>query len=114
MYSFSMIVFQLFEHAPPFAGMDPVEAARQASLQDRRPKFVKLIARDKTTQVILAAGALVSCTDRDNKGRQGRRPRGAQGMPSASVTTSVQWWFGVGSENGFRISPTCRAARPRF
>jgi len=36
-YSFSMIVYQLFEHVPPFAGEDPVEAARQAALFDRRP-----------------------------------------------------------------------------
>jgi hypothetical protein len=27
-YSFAMIVFQLFECTVPFAGMDPVEAAR--------------------------------------------------------------------------------------
>jgi hypothetical protein len=36
-YSFSMIAYQLFEHVPPFAGEDPVEAARQAALFDRRP-----------------------------------------------------------------------------
>ena len=41
-YSFSMIAFQLFEHCPPFAGMDPVEAAKHAALHDRRPAFHKL------------------------------------------------------------------------
>ena len=41
-YSFSMIAFQLLEHCPPFAGMDPVEAAKQAALHDRRPAFNKL------------------------------------------------------------------------
>lgn len=83
-YSFSMIVYQLFEvrcgrccgwhcpqlllvvlaravcfsslppaclpalpcspqFQPPFAGMDPVEAARQAALYERRPEFVALM-----------------------------------------------------------------------
>lgn len=46
-YSFSMIAFQLFEHCPPFAGMDPVEAAKHAALHDRRPAFNKL--NDATT-----------------------------------------------------------------
>lgn len=41
-YSFSMIAFQLFEHCPPFAGMDPVEAAKHAALHDRRPAFNRL------------------------------------------------------------------------
>jgi len=41
-YSFSMIAYQLFEHLPPFAGIDPVEAARQAALFDRRPEFLLL------------------------------------------------------------------------
>lgn len=38
-YSFSMILYQLFEHMPPFSGTDPVEAARQAALFDKRPQF---------------------------------------------------------------------------
>ena len=38
-YSFSMIMFQLFEHNPPFAGVDPVEAARLAALYDKRPNL---------------------------------------------------------------------------
>ena len=41
-YSFSMIIYQLFEHQPPFAGMDPVEACRQAALFDKRPEFFNL------------------------------------------------------------------------
>jgi len=41
-YSFSMILYQLFEHTPPFAGVDPVEAARQAALYDKRPNLVQL------------------------------------------------------------------------
>lgn len=42
-YSYSMIVYQLFEFQPPFSGQDPVEAARQAALYERRPDFVALV-----------------------------------------------------------------------
>lgn len=42
-YSFSMIVYQLFEFTPPFGGADPVEAARAAAMYDRRPEFVSLM-----------------------------------------------------------------------
>ena len=45
-YSFSMILYQLFEHMPPFSGMDPVEAARQAALFDKRPQFHALSPPD--------------------------------------------------------------------
>jgi len=41
-YSYSMIMFQLFEFQPPFSGMDPIEAARQAALYDLRPQFIAL------------------------------------------------------------------------
>jgi len=41
-YSFSMILYQLFEHQPPFAGTDPVEAARQAALYEYRPPLQQL------------------------------------------------------------------------
>jgi hypothetical protein len=41
-YSYSMIMYQLFEFQPPFAGMDPIDAARQAALYELRPKFVVL------------------------------------------------------------------------
>ena len=41
-YSYSMIMDQLFEFQPPFAGIDPIEAARQAALYDMRPQFVSL------------------------------------------------------------------------
>ena len=44
-YSFAMIMFQLFEHTPPFAGVDPVEAARAAALDNRRPKLEKLASK---------------------------------------------------------------------
>ena len=38
-YSFSMIVFQLFECSVPFSGMDPVQAARDAAILGTRPSF---------------------------------------------------------------------------
>ena len=44
-YSFSMILYQLFEHQPPFAGTDPVEAARQAALYEYRPPLSQLKGR---------------------------------------------------------------------
>ena len=37
-YSYSMILYQLFEDHMPFAGMDPVEAARQVKMQSVAPK----------------------------------------------------------------------------
>ncbi len=51
MYSFSMIAYQLFEYCPPFAGMDPVEAARQAALHNKRPEFNKLNEKSPVMQV---------------------------------------------------------------
>ena len=50
-YSFSMIAYQLFEYCPPFAGMDPVEAARQAALHNKRPEFNKLNEKTPVMQV---------------------------------------------------------------
>lgn len=41
-YSYAMILYHLFEHTPPFVGVDPVEAAKAAALENRRPKLVKL------------------------------------------------------------------------
>lgn len=41
-YSFAMILFQLFEHTPPFAGVDPVEAAKAAALENSRPRLERL------------------------------------------------------------------------
>ena len=38
-YSYAMIVFQLFECTVPFAGMDPVQAARDAAVLGSRPGF---------------------------------------------------------------------------
>jgi serine/threonine protein kinase len=45
-YSYSMIVYQLFETQPPFSGMDPIGAAKNAAMYDLRPQFVQLNAND--------------------------------------------------------------------
>jgi hypothetical protein len=50
-YSFSMIAYQLFELQPPFAGMDPVDAARKAALAEERPALVRLNAGTPTMKV---------------------------------------------------------------
>ena len=47
-YSFSMIAYQLFELQPPFAGMDPVDAARKAALAEERPPLQRLNAGTPT------------------------------------------------------------------
>lgn len=38
-YSFAMIAYQLFEGVPPFYMLDPIEAARAAAYEHRRPKW---------------------------------------------------------------------------
>lgn len=50
-YSFSMIAYQLFELRPPFVGMDPVDAARKAALDEERPQLMRLATRMPTMQV---------------------------------------------------------------
>ncbi len=47
-YSFSMIAYQLFELCPPFAGMDPVDAARKAALAEERPPLMRLATKMPT------------------------------------------------------------------
>ena len=54
-YSFSMIAYQLFELQPPFAGMDPVDAARKAALAEERPALIRLNAGTPTMKVIARA-----------------------------------------------------------
>ena len=53
MYSFSMIAYQLFELQPPFAGMDPVDAARKAALAEERPALIRLNAGTPTMKARL-------------------------------------------------------------
>lgn len=50
-YSFSMIAYQLFELCPPFAGMDPVDAARKAALAEERPPLMRLATKMPTMAV---------------------------------------------------------------
>ena len=49
-YSFSMIAYSLFEHCQPFAGMDPVEAARQSALYEKRPQLMKIAGKSPNMQ----------------------------------------------------------------
>ena len=51
-YSFSMIAYQLFELCPPFAGMDPVDAARKAALAEERPPLMRLATKMPTMLVM--------------------------------------------------------------
>lgn len=66
-YSFSMIAYQLFEHMPPFAGTDPVEAARAAALRDRRPPFHVLAS--PTHALAKVRAVIEACWDPDPERR---------------------------------------------
>ena len=55
MYSFSMIAYSLFEHCQPFAGMDPVEAARQSALYEKRPQLMKIAGKSPNMQARASA-----------------------------------------------------------
>lgn len=54
-YSFAMIIFQLFETTTPFHGHDPVDAARQAAMLGARPGFPPRRNLTPMTQVSAAA-----------------------------------------------------------
>ncbi|MEW5299675.1 MAG: hypothetical protein WDW36_002666 [Sanguina aurantia] len=51
-YGFAMIMYQLFEGVPPFWTLDPVEAARGASMEGRRPHWGPM---NKHNKVVLPA-----------------------------------------------------------
>ena len=52
-----MILFQLFETTTPFAGHDPVDAARQAAMLGARPGFPPRKSAPAVTEVRAGAGA---------------------------------------------------------
>ena len=52
-YSFSMILYQLFEHHPPFAGQDPVSACKSAAMENKRPELQRLNDKDPVVKVAL-------------------------------------------------------------
>lgn len=60
-YSFAMIIFQLFETTTPFHGHDPVDAARQAAMLGARPGFPPRRNLTPMTQVRVDAGADYCC-----------------------------------------------------
>ena len=49
-YSFSMILYQLFEHHPPFAGQDPISACKAAAMENKRPALQRLNDKDPVVQ----------------------------------------------------------------
>lgn len=57
-YSFAMIIFQVFETTPPYAGCDPVEAARSAAMLGARPVFPP---RRNLSEVQLELRDLITC-----------------------------------------------------
>lgn len=44
-YGFAMIAYQLFEGLPPFWQLDPVEAARAAAMDHKRPEWAHVNRR---------------------------------------------------------------------
>ena len=65
-YSFAMILYQLLEHCAPFAGMDPVEAAQRAALQNVRPSFRNLDSKTKPMPVSHSQScAVIACSGSD-------------------------------------------------
>lgn len=55
-----MLCCAVLQFQPPFSGQDPVEAARQAALYERRPDFVALVQPSPVKKVRGRGGAL-SC-----------------------------------------------------
>lgn len=74
-YSFAMIIFQLFETTVPFAGHDPVDAARQAAMLGARPGFPPRKQPNKMTEV----SCLVVGERERGEGREGVGDRGREG-----------------------------------
>lgn len=66
-YSYSMIMYQLFECQPPFSGMDPIDAARQASLYELRPQFIVLQAASPAKQAVKEL--IMKCWSPDGENR---------------------------------------------
>ena len=61
-YSFAMILFQLFEHHPPFAGTDPITACRSAAMENKRPTMQNLLKSDAINKVCLLHFDPLSCS----------------------------------------------------
>ncbi len=62
-YSWAMIAYQLAEGLPPFWNMDPIEAARAAALEHRRPAWGPTSRGGEVVSVALtlATGADACC-----------------------------------------------------
>ena len=53
-YAFSMILFELLEGYIPFLSIHPVEAAKQAALENKRPMFDKQNRYNRSVAVVTA------------------------------------------------------------
>jgi len=87
-YSFAMICYQLFECVPPFWWQDPIEAARGAAMQHKRPTWG---AVNRAKVVVRASKVLHLC-------------------PPACVL--VPPWSCAGARNSFFLFYTKGCARP--
>mmetsp|Transcript_18868 Transcript_18868/g.40627 ORF Transcript_18868/g.40627 Transcript_18868/m.40627 type:complete len:504 (+) Transcript_18868:214-1725(+) len=67
-YGFAMIAYQLFEGNPPFAQLDPVEAARSAALHHKRPEWGKMNRHNEVVPPKLKA-LVESCWASDYESR---------------------------------------------
>ena len=83
-YSFSMILYQLFEHHPPFAGTDPVTACRQAAMENKRPTLQRLLENNTVIKVLALNWVDTAANVKVCKSCCSRRP-------------ALQWPFGASS-----------------
>lgn len=63
-YSYAMILFQISETSLPFAGLDPVAAARDAAMLNSRPHFPSRGPKPSGTQRMLT-DLIRQCWDED-------------------------------------------------
>lgn len=105
-YSYAMIVYQLFEHAPPFVGMDAVAAARAASTSHTRPSFVRLKEPKQLNAEIRELIARCWAPNPDDRPgfrevcavlegiivrapSKGKHPRGNGGLPAEAIAAAA-------------------------
>jgi hypothetical protein len=94
-YSYAMILYQLFEGNMPYAGHDPVDAARQAALMGARPSFM-LGSRAATSLTGVRRGAAtrmgpVACSTAQLGGVAAcYRPRGCENLLAARRASATE------------------------
>jgi hypothetical protein len=88
-YSFAMIIFQLFETTTPFQGHDPVDAARQAAMLGARPGFPPRRGLTAMTQVRARVAAARVCVARAPWASRWLAAAAAGGRVRAPTTSTV-------------------------